>query len=402
MSIGAPLPPSRLLGGDVLGVGAIGLRTRKLRAALSAIGVAIGIASMVAVLGISASSQADLLATIDKLGTNLLTVQAGQSFFGDTSKLPETSGVKLASLTGVTSSAGVYTVSGATVRRNRLVDVNETSGLSVSAADRTLPRTLSAQLADGHFLTAAEARYPTVVLGSVAADRLGIDSVAGSPQVYIAGHYYTVVGILRSVTLDTSVDRMALIGLPYARAAFGTDTNPSTQYVRTDDSRLKDIRELVPATANPEHPEEVQVSRPSDALEAKAAAKGAFTSLLLGLGAVALLVGGVGIANVMVISVLERRSEIGLRRALGATRRHVATQFLTESLLLAGMGGAAGAVLGAGVTAVYSTARGEQTVVPPLAIAGGMAAAIIIGAVAGLYPSVRAAKLSPTEALRTV
>jgi putative ABC transport system permease protein len=396
------LAPSRLLGSDLFGVGSIGLRTRKLRAALSAVGVAIGIASMVAVLGISASSQAELLSTIDRLGTNLLTVQAGQSFFGGSSELPKTTGVKIASMRGVNGTSALYTVTGATARRNELVDVNETSGIAVQATDLTLPRTLSAQLADGHFLTPAQARFPTVVLGSVAAERLGIDSVAGSPQVYIGGQYYTVVGILKSVTLATDVDRAALIGLPQAARAFGTEAHPSSQYVRTSDGDLKAVRALVPATANPEHPEEVQVSRPSDALEAKAAAKGAFTSLLLGLGAVALLVGGVGIANVMVISVLERRSEIGLRRALGATRRHISAQFLTESLLLAAIGGAVGAALGALVTAIYSTAQGQPTVVPILAIVGGMAAALLIGAIAGLYPSVRAARLSPTEALRTV
>jgi putative ABC transport system permease protein len=392
---------SRLLGSDVLRVGSVGLRARKVRAALSAVGIAIGIASMVAVLGISASSQADLLNTIDELGTNLLTVQAGQSFFGESSKLPKSTGVKLASMRGVEGTAAVYSVSGATVRRTSYVDPNETSGITVDAADLTLPSTLSAELASGHFLTAAEARYPAVVLGSVSADRLGIDTVAGSPQVYIGGAYYTVVGILKSITLDTDLDRAALIGLPQARSAFATEANPSTEYVRTDDSQLKLIRNLLPATANPEHPEEVQVSRPSDALEAKAAAKGAFTSLLLGLGAVALLVGGVGIANVMVISVLERRSEIGLRRALGATRRHISVQFLTESLLLAAMGGAAGAALGAIVTGVYSAAQGQPTVVPTLALAGGVGAALVIGALAGLYPSVRASRLSPTEALRT-
>jgi putative ABC transport system permease protein len=398
----AALAPSRLLGTDVLGVGSIGLRSRKLRAALSAVGIAIGIASMVAVLGISASSQADLLNTIDKLGTNLLTAQAGQSFFGDNSQLPTSAGAKISSLQGVQQAAAVYSVSGATVRRTSLVDKNETLGISVDATDLNLPETLSAELASGHFLTAAEARYPAVVLGSVAAQRLGIDSLRGAPQVYMGGVYYTVVGILKSVTLDTGIDRTALIGLPQANAAFATDGHATTQYIRADDTRLTAVRALIPATANPEHPEEVQVSRPSDALEAKAAAKGAFTSLLLGLGAVALLVGGVGIANVMVISVIERRSEIGLRRALGATRRHISTQFLTESLLLAAAGGVAGALFGAIVTAIYSAANSQPTVVPPLAIAGGVVAALVIGAVAGLYPSLRAARLSPTEALRTV
>ncbi len=398
----ATLARSRLLPGDLLGVGSIGLRTRRMRAALSALGIAIGIASMVAVLGISASSQADLLQTIDRLGTNLLTVQAGQSFFGDDSVLPVSTGAKLASVSGVTASASVYTVSGATVRRNALVDPDDTSGVGVKAADLGLPKTLSAPLAQGRFLTAATQHYPVVVLGSVAANRLGIDSLRGNPQVYIGGRYLTVVGILESVTLSSDIDRSVLIGLPYAQTSFGIDANPSSTYVRADDDRLSAVRSLAPATANPEHPEEVNVSRPSDALEAKAAAKGAFTSLFLGLGAVALLVGGVGIANVMVISVLERRSEIGLRRALGATRRHIAIQFLTESLLLAVAGGIAGAALGAIVTAVSSTAQRQAVVVPPEAIAGGIMAALVIGAVAGLYPSVRASRLSPTEALRTV
>ena len=144
------------------------------------------------------------------------------------------------------------------------------------------------------------------------------------------------------------------------------------------------------------------MSRPSDALEARAAAKTAFTSLFLGLGAVALLVGGVGIANVMVISVLERRSEVGLRRALGATRRHVGAQFACESLLLAAAGGVAGVALGALVTAGYAATRGWTPVVPPAALAGGVAAALAIGAVAGVYPALRAARLSPTDALRGV
>jgi len=398
----AELTPGRLSARDVLAVGSVGLRTRRLRAALSAVGVAIGIASMVAVLGLSASSQADLLETIDRLGTNLLSVQPGQSFGGGETELPESATTKIGAIGGVREAAALYAVEGATVRRSDLVPASTTSGITVYAADIDLPGAVSAQLAAGTFLDAATERFPTVVLGSVAARRLGVTDLAGRPQVFLGGRYHRVVGVLEPVTLDAGIDRAALIGLPQALEALGAGATPAKVYVRTDDDALTRVREVVPATADPQNPEEVQVSRPSDALEARAAAEGAFTSLLLGLGAVALLVGGVGIANVMVISVLERRSEIGLRRALGATRRHVTTQFLTESLMLAGAGGATGVLLGAGVTAAYGLAQDQPVVVPPGALAGGMLAALLIGAVAGLYPALRAARLSPTEALRTV
>lgn len=395
--------PSRLLPRDILAVGSIGLRTRKLRAALSALGVAIGIASMVAVLGISASSQEELLATIDRLGTNLLTVEPGQSFVGGgDSQLPVEARPKVAALNGVESASALYTVDGATVRRSSYVDEDNTSGITVYGADANLPQALSASMASGSFLNAATQDFPTVVLGAVAAQRLGLTTVADHPQVWIGDRYYRVVGILGTVTLDSAIDRAALIGLPVAQEQFDADATPAKIYVRADDERVTSVRDGVAPTANPENPEEVAVSRPSDALEARAAAEGAFTSLFLGLGAVALLVGGVGIANVMVISVLERRSEIGLRRSLGATRRHITIQFLCESLLLAGLGGVAGAVLGALATAISSVAQGQPVVVPPEAVIGGVVAALTIGAVAGLYPSVRAARLSPTEALRTV
>ena len=395
--------PSRLLPRDILAVGSIGLRTRKLRAALSALGVAIGIASMVAVLGISASSQEELLATIDRLGTNLLTVEPGQSFIGGgDSQLPVEARAKVAALNGVESASALYTVDGATVRRSSYVDEDSTSGITVFGADANLPPALSASMASGSFLTAATQDFPTVVLGAVAAQRLGLTTVADSPQVWIGDRYYRVVGILGTVTLDSAIDRAALIGLPVAQERFDADATPAKVYVRVDAERVTEVRDGLAPTANPESPEEVSVSRPSDALEARAAAEGAFTSLFLGLGAVALLVGGVGIANVMVISVLERRSEIGLRRSLGATRRHITIQFLCESLLLAGLGGVAGAMLGAIATAISSVAQGQPVVVPPEAVIGGVVAALAIGAVAGLYPSMRAARLSPTEALRTV
>src|SRR5688572_5719350 len=394
------LGPSRMTPGDVVRTGSLGLRTRRLRAALSALGIAIGIASMVAVLGISESSRADLLAQIDRLGTNLLRVSPVQSFLGDEVSLPESAAPMLARAQGVEAVAAVRNLDGVSVRRNELIDEAETGGIAVAAADPELTSTVGAELRAGRFLDPALGRYPTVVLGANAADELGITETGA--RVFLGGRWFSVAGILEPVALAPSLDDTALVGFDAAARWLGGERDASTVYVRAAPDTVESTRELLGATANPERPEEVDVSRPSDALEAKAAAKTAFTSLFLGLGAVALLVGGVGIANVMVISVLERRSEVGLRRALGARRRHVGAQFLCESLLLAAAGGLAGVALGAAVTAGYASSQGWALVVPPEALAGGVVAAVLIGAAAGSYPALRAARLAPTDALRGI
>jgi putative ABC transport system permease protein len=393
---------SRLHPSDLLRVGSIGLRTRRVRATLSALGIAIGIAAMVGVLGISESSKADLLSDLDRLGTNLLTVAAGGGIGGAAdNELPTTTEAMVARIGPVLEVSSVTAVE-ASVYRTDKIPADETGGITPKAADPRLLATLTGEMAQGRFLDDANSHYPVVVLGSVAAERLGIRDVSQQVRILVGGQWFSVIGILESLELAQDIDRSALIGQPIATELFGTTEAPETVYLRTDTDQVTQVADVIPATANPEHPDEVEVSRPSDAIEARAAASSAFTSLFLGLGAVALLVGGVGIANVMVISVLERRSEIGLRRAIGATRRHITIQFLTEALLLALAGGVAGAALGALVTAGYGLVRGWEIVVPPGALAGAVAAAVVIGAVAGLYPATRAARLSPTEALRTV
>jgi putative ABC transport system permease protein len=405
-----PLPAAtRLPGRDLGAVGLTGLRGRPLRATLSALGIAIGIAAMVAVLGISAASRAGLLAQIRALGTNLLIVTPGQTMFGDDVYLPTTATAMISRIPGVTQVSAVGQISDASVRRTNKIDPDDGSGLGVQAAQLDLLAALGGQLQAGTWLNDANARYPSVVLGSVAAQRLGIDGTdlaeaarSGHPrQVFLAGRWFTVIGILKTLPLTPDLDRSVLVGWPAARQLLGFNGHPTSIYERSSDDAVDSVRSVLAATVDPEHPDQVAVSNPSDALAAQLAAGSAFDSLFLGLGAVALLVGGVGIANIMVISVLERRQEIGLRRALGATRRHIRLQFLTESVLLSLFGGLAGVILGLSVTLGYAAYRDWPLVLPGPVLVGGVLIAVLVGAVAGLYPARRAARLAPTEALAT-
>jgi putative ABC transport system permease protein len=392
---------ARLTPRELFGVAVRGLRTRRLRAALSALGIAIGIGAMVAVVGVSASSQANLLAIIDSLGTNLLTVSPGTTFTGSAEILPAASAPMIRHMPHVTRDAAVYGVGSAIVLRSPYVPAEQTGGIGVDAADDDLAQVMGSSMAAGHFLDRLSSRYPEAVLGWQAASILQIESVKGHVMVYLGNTWFTVVGIMRSALLDTSLDTTVFISLPVAEQLFGLHPNPTTIYVRANVDDVVRVSNLLAPTADPQNASGVDVTRPSDALEARAAAKGQFTTLLLGLGAVALLVGAIGIANIMVISVLERRGEIGLRRALGATRRHISLQFLTESALLAALGGLAGLGLGTGATLVAALAQSQPFVVPLYALLAAPAAGFAIGALAGVYPATKAARMSPTEALRT-
>jgi putative ABC transport system permease protein len=399
MNTTTPLIAHRMRPADLARLSAVGMRTRKLRAALSALGIAIGVAAIVAVLGLSASSQAGLLNEISRLGTNLLTVANGQTFTGDTAELPVAATSMISRVGSVTAVDSTGVVGNVPAYRSPLIPPIQTNALSVQATSVGLPRTVGTSVAQGRFLNPATAREPVAVLGAAAAARMGIDRIYAGERIWVGGQWFYLVGILHSAVLAPEIDSAVLIGYPAAENYLGFDGHPSQIYLRADTDQVYAVHDALAATANPEHPNEVTVSQPSDVLVAQAEVKGALNSLFLGLGAVSLLVGAIGVGNVMLISVLERRSEIGLRRALGATKGHIRIQFLSEALLLALLGGAVGVGLGAAATAVYAHLKHWAVVVPPLAWAGGLASALAIGAIAGLLPALRAARMSPTQAL---
>ncbi|WP_030327339.1 ABC transporter permease [Streptomyces sp. NRRL B-3229] len=393
--------PVRLAPSDILGLGLLGIRTRRMRAALSALGISIGIATLIVVTGIPASSQKALMRELSALGTNMLQAVPARQ---DPPVLLPPESVDMARRIGpVTAVSAVANTHTEVLRNDRQGDADYT-GLTVLAGRPDLLGAINAEVASGRFLSADTQRFPTAVLGSVAAARLGIPRVVpgqSAPQIYIDHRWFTVIGVLDRTPLSPDIDRSVLVGWDAARALLRFDGHPTVIYLKAKESRIEAVRDVLPATLNPELPGVVQVSRPSDALAAKRATESTFSALFLGLAGVALLVGGIGVANTMVISVLERRREIGLRRALGANRGQIRAQFLTESVVLSGLGGLTGIALGALATLGWATHQHWPPVVPLTSVTAGFAGAILIGMLAGVYPSVRAARLTPTEALAT-
>ena len=387
----------RLRGSDVLRLAGTGLRARPMRAFLSALGIAIGIAAMIAVVGISTSSRAQLTAQLESLGTNMLTVTPGADFSGTNIKLPTDAVGRIRQIDGIQRASSTSLVKSASVYRSSLSDKQATGGIATLVAEKGLLDVVAGEVDKGAWLNEATSSYPATVLGATAAQRLGV--VEPGTQVWLGGTYFTVVGILKPSALAPELDNAALIGESVAKQLFGHENNPTTIYERSEDSAVERVRSLIGPTISPQAPGAVKVSRPSDALAAKNAADKAFTTLLAGVGSIALLVGGIGVANTMIISVLERRREIGLRRALGAMRRHILIQFLAEALLLAGLGGALGCVIGVGVTYGMTAVNGWLFALPMLVVLAGLAVTIVIGAVAGLYPAIRASRTPPTAAL---
>ena len=384
---------------DLFFVALYGVKARKGRATLTSIGIGIGIAAIVAVSGISASGRADLLSTLESLGTNLIKASPQAGFFGTQEDLPK--GVlgmveRIGPVQEVTST----TQTNLLVRRSNFISEFEGGGISTIVTNEELLDVIGGKLVDGRFVQRGLSDIPVTVLGSVTAERLGINNLSKPTKILIENEWFGVIGILEELKIHPDLDRSVFIGYGVAEKLFGVKEEPTTIYVRANPTYIEDVVEVIAPSMNPENPDQVQVSRPSDALEAQEAADAAFTNLLLGLGSVALLVGGVAIANVMVMSVLERRMEIGVRRSIGATRKEIRYQFLLESIVLSGIGGLVGVVLGTGVTLGYTNYTDIVFSIPVSQVLGAILLALLIGAISGVYPAIKASKIQPAEAVR--
>lgn len=393
--------PVRLSPADLLRLGLIGIRTRRIRAALSALGISIGIATMIVVTGIPASSQKALNEELTALGTDRLQAVANKTSGDEPASFPPESVAmvkRIGPVNAVTAVANTHAV----VRRSDQQGPLDASGMTVLAAQPNLLDVINAKVRSGRYFSKATGRIPTAVLGTVAAARLGYPDLRPSdppPLVLINDRWFSVIGILRSVPLTPDIDRSVLVGWEAAHSTLGFDLRPTQLFLQADEAAVEDVHAVLPATISPQSPSEVQVSRPSDALAAKRSTEATFSGLFIGLAGVALLVGGIGVANTMVISVLERRREIGLRRALGANRGQIRGQFLTESIALSGLGGLAGITLGVLGTMGYAAYKDWPPVIPLAAVSNGLCGAVLVGVIAGVYPAVRASRLSPTTAL---
>ena len=384
---------------DLFFVAVYGVKARKGRAALTSIGIGIGIAAIVAVSGIAASGSADLLSTLESLGTNLVKASPQAGFFGTQEELPE-GVIGMVERIGPVEEVTSTTQTDLLVRRSNFISEFEGGGISTIVTSSELLNVIGGKLSEGRFITDGLSDLPVTVLGSVTAKRLGITNLSKPTKILIDDEWFGVIGIVEELKIHPDLDRSVFIGYGAAKKLFDINEEPTTIYLRANPTFIEDVVEVIAPSMNPENPDQVEVSRPSDALEAQQAVEASFTNLLLGLGSVALLVGGVAIANVMVMSVLERRMVIGVRRSIGATRREIRYQFLLESIVLSGIGGLVGVMLGSLITLAYTNYTNIVFSIPVWQILGAVVLALLIGAISGVYPAIKASKIQPAEAVR--
>jgi putative ABC transport system permease protein len=389
----------RLTPFDVLATATLGPRTRLVRATLSALGIAIGIAALVALLGIPASQKAQSEADYEAMGANLITVFPGTNQ-QDQSKItiPLTAPVMVDAIGPVKATLTLYEIPDVGVFRTDAIPSGQTGGITAAIPQGDLLTTLNIGLAQGRWFDPGLLELPTVVLGDAAARRL--DAGVGN-RIWIDRQWWAVIGVLEPLELAEQLDSTAFLAQGPAERLH-PDLPIGSIYVSTTSGRSKAVRGVMAATVNPANPRGVNVSQLSPFDTAREMAENTLSKLSLGLGGVALLVGGIGIANTMVVAVMERRGEIGLRRAMGARTGQIALQFVLEAAVIGLGGGVMGAAFGVYVVYLYTAAFSQLFAIPVWLLGAGPGMSVVIGAIAGLYPSLKAARQSPTTALRAV
>ncbi|MDR1187919.1 MAG: ABC transporter permease [Bifidobacteriaceae bacterium] len=399
---GPKLKRRRMSVRDVFATALLGPRTRLVRTGLSALGIAIGIAALVALQGIPATVRAEMKAEMDRQGANLLVVYPGGADPWDMSAektpLPETAPEMIARISPVQHVLARRDLVDVGVYRNNFIPAGQSGSISAAMADGDLLGALNVELADGAWFDAASRALPTVVLGDGAARRLG---VTPGERIWIDRHWWAVIGVLNRLDLAPEMDSTAFLAPEYAGAMY-PETPIASIYVASEPGQSAAVRRVIPETTNPADPEGVDVTSLSEYYEAGEMLDTMLIYLSLGLGGLSLLIGGIGIANTMVVAVMERRGEVGLRRAMGARSGQIALQFVLEAGVIGLIGGIFGVGIGAYATYIYAALSSSVFAVPWWIVGAGPVLSIVIGAIAGLYPSLKAARLSPTVALRAV
>ena len=379
-----------------------GLRARKARTLLIMLGPVIGVAAMVGAVGLTESAKGALQQQLARLGTNLIIAQAGGTFGSQNPTFPSDVVHRVEALATVESAAATTNLSG--VVTEPIAGNNsyyQAFPVPVRAAGLALPAVLNVPLLDGRWLDTADVdlHLPAAVIGAGVAKEYGY--LPGETRtIRLNDTNFGVVGVLGQVPLDPSLDDAVFVTQWAAQNLLGSSGDPNQLYIRARPGTTQETADAVPTAVSLGGPDETSTQVPSDVLQAAAQANKTLQQVALFAGLLALTVGGLGIANVMSISVIQRSSEIGIRRAVGHTQAKIGAQFLLESIFVGVLGGFVGALVGVAVIYLVSAFAGWVVVIAYSRIPLWMGLALLVSVLAGLYPSIKAARLEPLETLR--
>jgi putative ABC transport system permease protein len=406
----------RLAARDLFDECLAGVFARPARTALTTLGTVLGIASLVATLGISRTAGNQIVTRFSEIAATQVTVQprssGGGGGGGENPALRGSIGVlpwnvedRLDRLNGVVASGAVAdVVNPGQIRTVPFIDPTAPSGrtLPVFAASPGLFEAVRGNIASGRWFDAGHVRRRDriAVLGSDAAAELGVTRLDNLPGVFVGDDLFTVIGILDDAPRDRGLTGGIIIPSSTAAWRFGV-TRPERVVIETELGAAQLIASQAAIALNPNAPESLGVTAPGTTRRTQDAIENDVNQLFLLLGLISLIVGAIGIANVTLVTVMERTGEIGLRRALGASQRHIAGQFLAESTVLGLVGGIIGASVGTIVVVAVSATRQWTPVLDMRLPAVAPVAGAIVGLLAGLYPSIRAARMEPVDALRS-